>query len=53
MQRRRITGLAARPELNGAVVDGVTVESAVGVRVRLEDGTEVAVKRENLEGVSV
>ena len=52
VQRRRITGLTARPELNGALVDVVTVESAVGVRVRLEDGTEVAVKRENLEDVA-
>jgi pimeloyl-ACP methyl ester carboxylesterase len=51
-QRRRITGLTARPELNGSVVDIVTVESAQRVRVRLEDGTEVAVKRENLEDVA-
>ena len=51
VQRRRITGLTARPELNGALVDVVTVESAQRVRVRLEDGTEVAVKRENLEDV--
>ena len=51
-QRRRIVGLTARPELNGAVVDVVTVESALRVRVRLEDGTEVAVKRENLEDVA-
>ena len=48
MQRRRMTGLTARPELNGALVDVVTVESVQRVRVRLEDGTEVAVKRENL-----
>ena len=52
VQRRHITGLTARPELNGAVVDVVTVESALRVRVRLEDGTEVAVKRENLEDVA-
>jgi hypothetical protein len=51
-QRRRIVGLTARPELNGTVVDVVTVESAQRVRVRLEDGTEVAVKRENLEDVA-
>ena len=53
-QRRRITGLTARPELNGAVVDVVTVESAQRVRVRLvaEPHTEFAVKRENLEDVA-
>jgi len=49
-QRRRITGLSARPELNGVLVDIVTVESAARVRVRLvnEPHTEFAVKRENL-----
>ena len=53
-QRRRITGLTARPELSGAVVDVVTVESAQRVRVRLvaEPHTEFAVKRENLEDVA-
>ena len=54
VQRRRITGLTARPELNGALVDIVTVESAQRVRVRLvaEPHTEFAVKRENLEDVA-